>query len=241
MTQLITTESVGPDDTQWINLTTLPDEESIVVRQRWNKGIIALAKQSSDLAWQSGDAGVQNHTFISRQESAGQEEAAAAPAKPFWNSSRKKFVGISLPIQLLSIALVIYLAIKLLRIELSTVSIYNSQLMQSGVITISYLIFINLKDSALFFYQFIWGDNNGFDRALIMHALSLPLEIPALFGLCIWGSNCLFQPESYQCRLEKTCASFMATMQLIVLLGYVYVCICLFFKPIFICCYFKCF
>ena len=113
--------------------------------------------------------------------------------------------------------------------------------MHSGLFTISYFIFANAKDTSLFLYHMIWGDESGFDRALTMHAISVPLDIVALLGLSIWGSNCLSQESSLNCRRDAACAGYMATMQLIILLGYCYVCVNLFFKPILLCCYFQCF
>ena len=69
---------------------------------------------------------------------------------------------------------------------------YNSDLLKAGLLNIGYFIFANLKDSTLLLYYMFCGGEKGFDRALTIHAISLPLDILAMLALSIWGSTTIF-------------------------------------------------
>ena len=64
---------------------------------------------------------------------------------------------------------------------------YNPDLLKAGLLNIGYFIFANLKDSTLLLYYMFCGGEKGFDRALTIHAISLPLDILAMLALSIWG------------------------------------------------------
>lgn len=57
-----------------------------------------------------------------------------------------------------------------------------------GMMLTGFFIFANVKDTGMFLYKFIWGGDDGFDRALIWHAITLPIDIITLLALSIWGS-----------------------------------------------------
>jgi len=86
------------------------------------------------------------------------------------------------------IACVTYLAYKIFSLPRVNVSMYNSQLTYCGIITVEYFIFIVLKDLVIFISQLFFGGFLGFWNAIVLHIITLPLDILVLLVLAIWGS-----------------------------------------------------
>ena len=107
---------------------------------------------------------------------------------PWWNGSRLRLMTIYLPLLLAEIAAVAVLAYNVFRVPTANVSIHNTALTYCGLLTAQYFIFIACKDLAIFLSQLFYGGFTGFWSALILHLLSLTLDVIVLLGLAIWGS-----------------------------------------------------
>ena len=119
-----------------------------------------------------------------------------------------------LPIQVFSIGLITYFSIRVFHLSAtSDVHNYNVALLKSGLFNISYFILANVKDTGFFLYNVIWGGEKGFDNALFLHGVTLPIDIIAQVSLSVWGSATLFQEESLGCRQEEKCAMYMTVVQ----------------------------
>ena len=80
-----------------------------LLQNRKNQGVLTLTNESKS---QAGFEAQYNRTLAHSKSFQSGDEALE---RPCWNSSRKKLVAIWLPIQLLSIVLITYLSVRLIR------------------------------------------------------------------------------------------------------------------------------
>ena len=80
--------------------------------------------------------------------------------------------------------------------------------------------------------QLFCGGFLGFWHALVLHVITLPVDILVLLGLSIWGTVVLNQDGTDACRLDEICLPFARLVHLNVVLGYAYILINLFLKPL---------
>ena len=92
------------------------------------------------------------------------------------------------------------------------VSMYNKQLTYCGIITVQYFIFIVLKDLVIFFSQLFFGGFLGFWNAIVLHIITLPLDVIVLLVLAIWGSIILNQKGTRDCNADASCKPFVSEM-----------------------------
>ena len=71
------------------------------------------------------------------------------------------------------------------------VSVHSPQLLYAGMFVQHYLIFMVLKDLFIVLSQVFYGGHLGFWHAVVLHIVSLPLDIIVLLGVSIWGSAVL--------------------------------------------------
>ena len=74
----------------------------------------------------------------------------------------------------------------------------------------------------------------GFWHAIVLHILTMPLDIIVVLGLSIWGSAVLNQDGTQSCRNSTSCSPFASIVKFEVVLGYSYILFCIFVKPIFL-------
>jgi len=91
-------------------------------------------------------------------------------------------------------------------------------------------------------YFLIWGSaEKGFNDAVFVHMVTLPVDSGAILAMSIWGSILLGQESTRDCRLDEECNKFLVPMTLNVLVGYIYININLLVKPLLYCCFRLCF
>ena len=96
------------------------------------------------------------------------------------------------PFQLIAIMIVSYQALLILDVPSSFVTEYDEGLFKCGIFTVSYFILACLKDTGILLYFLIYGkEKNGFDQAIFVHMLTLPLDVVVIAILSIWGSSLL--------------------------------------------------
>ena len=95
-----------------------------------------------------------------------------------------------------------------------------------------YYIFMVLKDFSILVSQLFCGGFLGFWHALVLHVITLPVDILVLLGLSIWGTVVLNQDGTDACRLDEICLPLARLVHLNVVLGYAYILINLFLKPL---------
>ena len=79
---------------------------------------------------------------------------------------------------------------------------HNTQLLYAGVITQEYFIFMVLKDFSIVISQLCWGGFLGFWHAIVLHVITLPIDILSLLGLSIWGTIVMKQDGTVACQLD---------------------------------------
>ena len=89
-----------------------------------------------------------------------------------------------------------------------------------------------LKDFCILVSQFFCGGFLGFWHAIVLHVITLPVDILVLLGLSIWGTIVLNQDGTAACNLDPACRPFTRPVYLNVLLGYAYILTNLFIKPL---------
>ena len=61
-----------------------------------------------------------------------------------------------------------------------------------GILTIAYFICASLKDIGILTYFIFFGAPlSGFDRAVFVHLMTIPVDSVAILALSIWGSALL--------------------------------------------------
>ena len=72
----------------------------------------------------------------------------------------------------------------------------------------------------------------GFWHAIVLHAVSVPIDVIVLLVLCIWGSAVLNQDGSAECYKDDDCRPFLQQVHFMVILGYGYIFFSIIMKPI---------
>ena len=101
-----------------------------------------------------------------------------------------------------------------------------------------YFIFIVFKDSFIMLSQFFFGGFLGFWHAIVLHIVTIPMDLLVLIVLSTWGTAVLHQDDTSKCYEDSECAPFIVQARSNVTLGYSYIFGNLFIKPgVFIFCF----
>ena len=96
-------------------------------------------------------------------------------------------------------------------------------------------MFIVGKDTAIVLWQLIFGNYLGFWQAVSLHAVTQPIDILVLLVLSLWGSSATGSAQLVsECKLEPDCKAFFTLVHINVIIGYAYLAICVFLKPLFV-------
>ena len=76
------------------------------------------------------------------------------------------------------------------------------------------------------------GGYIGFWNAILIHIFTLPFDIIVLLAVSIWGSLVLNQEGTERCSEDALCSPFIGPMHLTVVIGYSYIILSLFLKPL---------
>ena len=68
------------------------------------------------------------------------------------------------------------------------VSAHSTPLLYQGYLAQEYIIFMVVKDFGIIMSQLFFGGFLGFWHSIVLHAITLPVDILALLGLSIWGT-----------------------------------------------------
>ena len=91
------------------------------------------------------------------------------------------------------IGLISYNMFKVPRVN---VEAHSLQLLYHGVVLQSYFIFMVLKDFTIIVSQLFCGGFLGFWHTIVLHVITLPIDILVLLGLSIWGTVVLNQNDT---------------------------------------------
>lgn len=162
--------------------------------------------------------------------------------KSWCNFSRTKLIAVWAPFQAFAVMIIAYQATKTLEVSEELVTSYDKSVYQCGVLTVVYFICACLKDIGILVFYLVYGHPfTGFDQAVFVHLMTIPVDSLVILALSIWGSALLTHQGVKDCRKDTQCNEFLTPFTLNIFLGYVYVIINLIVKPSVYFCYKLCF
>mmetsp|Transcript_21161 Transcript_21161/g.26100 ORF Transcript_21161/g.26100 Transcript_21161/m.26100 type:complete len:162 (+) Transcript_21161:1092-1577(+) len=94
----------------------------------------------------------------------------------------------------------------------------------SGIVLQGWFLLIVLRDFIFIIYEFFFGDQLGFWRALSYHLLSVPIDSFVLLILCSWSAIVMKQEaNALKCQQETECQAFLQPHRTNVILGFILV------------------
>ena len=87
-----------------------------------------------------------------------------------------------------------YQAVVIFEVSEQAVTSFEKSMYNCGILTIAYFICACLKDIGILAYFILFGGPlSGFDRAVFVHLMTIPVDSVAILALSIWGSALLTQ------------------------------------------------
>ena len=131
----------------------------------------------------------------------------------------------------MSIVVVCFLAYPVFQVKRDAVSVHSKQMLYAGYLTLEYFFFIVAKDLLIMLSQLFYGGFMGFWHAIVLHTITLPIDIVVLLTLCIWGSTILNNEDALNCKNDESCKPFVTAMHFNVTFGYGYIIFSILVKP----------
>lgn len=111
--------------------------------------------------------------------------------------------------QLIGIFLVSYLSILTFSIPRDPVSLHNNSLLYVGLLLTEYFIFVVGKDLVIMISQIFFGGFMGFWHGIILHIVTMPIDVLILLILCVWGTAVMTQEGTAKCIEDSECRPFV--------------------------------
>ena len=91
---------------------------------------------------------------------------------------------------------VFYMAHQVYSADAQAVQPISKSMYLSGTVLQGWFLLIVMRDFAFIVYEFFFGDQLGFWRALSYHLLSVPVDSFVLLVLCSWGAIVMSRPST---------------------------------------------
>jgi len=105
-------------------------------------------------------------------------------------------------------------------------------LLYVGLLLTEYFIFVVFKDLFIMISQVFFGGFMGFWHGIILHIVTMPLDILVLLILSVWGTAVMTQEGTAKCMEDRDCQPFVSQARINIIIGYGYIFLSLFIKPV---------